>query len=67
MQMFYTMLKDELKKKKITQKEGAEKLGMSRSWFNKKINGKVGEFTLKQLAILYNTFKININKLLSYL
>lgn len=67
MDNFNSLLKSEMKKKKITQKVGAKKLGISRSWFNRKINGKVGEFSMIEISILCKAFKIDMNKLLKNL
>lgn len=64
MKNFNSLLKQELRKKKVTQLDGARKLGMSRSWFNRKINGKVGEFSMIEISILCKAFKIDMNKLL---
>lgn len=55
----YTKFKAYLDEKKIRQYEVAELIGKSKTALNQKLNGTGGDFSLTEIRIICNKFKIS--------
>ena len=58
-------VKMELRKRKISQQELAEELGISRSYLNKKLNRNGTDFSRGEIEAIKNKFNIGVEKFFS--